>query len=190
MSFDGLHNLLGSQPGSTRLQCWLSSLANDIKESPLELEIKAYPGIVYHNYPCLGLSLEYVQTKADRASEELLLDAIHIYNRQRDHGEILSKTFSRYPALPITLLRNEDPNQPTIKVTVGMTGKEYVEALGEPTRKGGGHGPSSGSINMWCEWTSLGIMVEFGGTEARGPDAWDRGGNAVWEELTIFTTSK
>ncbi|XP_006454648.1 hypothetical protein AGABI2DRAFT_189890 [Agaricus bisporus var. bisporus H97] len=66
------------------------------------------------------------------------------------------------------------------------TGKEFVQALGEPDRKGGGTGPSSGSIDIWCEWTKDGIMVEFGGSQAKGPNVWETGKDAVWKVVTLF----
>ena len=66
------------------------------------------------------------------------------------------------------------------------TGKDFVKVLGEPDRKGGGAGPSSGSIGIWCEWSKDGLMVEFGGDEARGPQAWERGKDEVWKVITLF----
>jgi len=76
--------------------------------------------------------------------------------------------------------------RPTIEVHLGMSGKDFVEALLEPDRKGGGTGPSSGSIGIWCEWLKDGIMVEFGGDEAKGPHAWDQGKDAIWKIITLF----
>jgi len=69
-----------------------------------------------------------------------------------------------------------------------MVGKEFIALLGEPNRKGGGAGPSSGSIGIWVEWTRDGLMVEFGGEESRGPQAWERGKDAPWKVISIFAT--
>jgi len=30
-------------------------------------------------------------------------------------------------------------------------------------------------------------MVEFGGDEARGPQAWERGKDAIWKVITLFS---
>nr|GAT44069.1 predicted protein [Mycena chlorophos] len=87
--------------------------------------------------------------------------------------------FATYLDLPITL-------RSTFAVGPETTGKDFVEALGEPARKGGGAGPSSGSIGIWCEWTKDGVMVEFGGIEATGAQAWERGKDAVWRVMTLF----
>ena len=64
--------------------------------------------------------------------------------------------------------------------------QELVSVLGEPDRKGGGAGPSTGSIGIWCEWSKDGLMIEFGGDDARGPGAWERGKDAVWKVITLF----
>jgi len=71
-----------------------------------------------------------------------------------------------------------------------MTGKDFVAALGEPDRKGGGSGPSSGSIGIWVEWTRDGLMVEFGGDDSRGPQAWERGKDALWRVISVFSPKK
>ena len=74
-----------------------------------------------------------------------------------------------------------------LSVLADTSGKDFVQALGEPDRKGGGAGPSSGSIGIWCEWSKDGVMVEFGGDEAKGPQAWERGKDAAWKIITIFS---
>ncbi|KAH7104094.1 hypothetical protein BKA62DRAFT_693510 [Auriculariales sp. MPI-PUGE-AT-0066] len=74
----------------------------------------------------------------------------------------------------------------SLALDAGTTGQQVLEQLGEPDRKGGGTGPSAGSIGIWCEWSRLGVMVEFGGDEARGPQAWDKGKLAIWSNLTLF----
>jgi len=150
----------------------------------LRPEAKAYRSVVYHNYPALGLSLEYRKTV-----NQDVLDAIHVYNRHEKHKSYTT-SFSSYPDLPITLRQPEGSNTGEILINAAMTAKDFVQAFGEPARKGGGNGPTSGSINIWCEWSSSGIMVEFGGQESRGHDAWDRGKDAVWMELTIFEPPK
>jgi len=76
------------------------------------------------------------------------------------------------------------------QVHPSTTGKDFVAYFGEPTRKGGGGGPAGGSIGIWCEWTDAGIMVEFGGDEAGGLQAWEKGKDATWAVLTFFIREK
>jgi len=79
-----------------------------------------------------------------------------------------------------------NPQPVSVSLDAHTTGKDIVARLGEPDRKGGGSGPTAGSIGIWCEWSKLGAMVEFGGDEARGPQAWERGREAIWSSLTLF----
>jgi len=94
--------------------------------------------------------------------------------------------------LPFELAITPDANSdsstrpPNVEIKQQSTGKDFVRCLGEPDRKGGGAGPLSGSIGIWCEWSRDGVMVEFGGDEARGPQAWERGKDAVWKVITLF----
>jgi len=55
--------------------------------------------------------------------------------------------------------------------------------MGEPERKGGGAGPASGSIGIWCDWPKEGIMIEF---DASGPQAWEHGKDTKWRLLTLY----
>lgn len=89
--------------------------------------------------------------------------------------------------LPLKPAADEkSPRAAALELTRDATGKDIVRALGEPDRKGGGTGPSSGSINIWCEWTRDGIMIEFDGGNARGAKAWEEGKDAKWKVLTLF----
>ncbi len=104
-----------------------------------------------------------------------------------------SPAYSPYPVTPITLAvtpetKEGTPRPSTLSITRNMTGKEFVTALGEPDRKGGGSGPSSGNIGIWVEWTRDGLMVEFGGDDSRGPQAWERGKDAPWRVISIFSS--
>jgi hypothetical protein len=71
----------------------------------------------------------------------------------------------------------------SVSVSAETIGKDFVAELGEPDRKGGGAGPYS--INIWCEWTKEGVMVEFG-DHARGPQAWDKGKDANWKVISFY----
>ncbi|KAI6031622.1 hypothetical protein BKA83DRAFT_87430 [Pisolithus microcarpus] len=142
-------------------------------------EVKAYPDMVYFNYHKLGVSLQFsprggYKPKVGLARSQLKddclrLEGIDIYNESKPRtGDARPQASSQSP-------------QSFISIAANTTGKEF------PCRKGGGTGPSSGSINIWCEWSKEGIMVEFGGTEARGPQAWERGKDAVWQVVTVFS---
>jgi hypothetical protein len=169
-------------------------------------EIKSYADAVYFNYHTLGLSLQFVPRDGYKPSsglkqnelknDKLSLDSIYLYNTcSRESGD---SSFSTYPVSPLVLklnpnVKSKDGNlisrPSTLEVHSDTSGKDFVKALLEPDRKGGGMGPSSGSIGIWCEWSKDGIMVEFGGVEARGPQAWERGKDAVWKIITIFVSS-
>jgi hypothetical protein len=145
-------------------------------------------------------------TLTDLQNNNLSLDSIYLYNNPRKPGATPQRTssrtperaFSTYPNFPLVL--NIDPSlkdkdgkalsrPETLKVGADTSGKDFVQALGEPDRKGGGAGPSSGSIGIWCEWSRDGVMVEFGGDEAIGPQAWERGKDAIWKIITLFSPS-
>ena len=184
----------------------LSSLANAGNDD--EAEIKAYPDAVFVNYYALGCSIEYrptngykppsnVQFITDLQTNNLALDKIDIYNSPCEDEasttsppasqKTRSKTtpvFAQYPGLPLIITFSHEPK--SMSVSTESAGKDFVAALGEPNRKGGGAGPSSGSINIWCEWTKEGVMVEFGGRDARGPQAWDSGKDAKWKVISLY----
>ena len=201
-----IKTLFGLSPTSQNVEEYTSSLSllanagnND------KAQVKAYPDAVFVNYYALGCSFEYrltngykspsnVQSIADLQTNDLALDKIDIYNSPYEDGESntaqktkLSKTapaFAKYPSLPLAITFSHEPK--SISVTTESTGKDFVAALGEPDRKGGGAGPSSGSINIWCEWAKEGVMVEFGGRDARGPKAWENGKDAKWKVISFY----
>lgn len=76
-----------------------------------------------------------------------------------------------------------------LEVRPSTTGADFVAALGEPSRKGGGTASASGlGTGVWLEWEELGVMVELGGQRARGAQRWekDQGGASRWAVLTIM----
>lgn len=166
-----VHQLLGSSPADS--SDWIRRL----DESAVP-EVKSYSDVVYFNYATLGLSLLFTPSDAYKLKAgmqrselddtHLVVDSIDLYNTS-------TKTFKAFPVSPIIVNR--------LEITKDMDGKKFVAALGEPDRKGGGTGPSSGSINIWCEWSKVGIHVEL---EASGPQAWEHGKDAVWKVLTVF----
>lgn len=201
-------NLFGSSPSAVSVTNFLKEI--DPRAEALIPEVKAYPDMVYYNYHRLGISLQFAprggyKPKAGLARDQLKddclgLEGIDIYNelkprsdngRPETPGRSAPLAFSPCPLLPLRIPRaasahGEGSTQSSMNIAANTTGKEFVSWLGEPCRKGGGTGPSSGSINIWCEWSKEGIMVEFGGTEARGPQAWERGKDAVWRVVTVF----
>ena len=204
-----IKSLFGLPPTSQNVEEFISSLASLANAgNDDEILIKAYPDAVFVNYYALGCSIEYrptngykppsnVQSITDLQANNLALDKIDIYNSPYDDEpnatspptsqKPKSKTtpaFSKYPSLPLAITFSHEPK--SISVAAESIGKDFVVALGEPDRKGGGAGPSSGSINIWCEWTKEGVMVEFGGRDARGPQAWDKGKDAGWKVISFY----
>ncbi|KAF9270072.1 hypothetical protein L218DRAFT_1071563 [Marasmius fiardii PR-910] len=200
-----LKRLFGLNPQSEIVSNFLDIISSSQTHIP---EVKSYPDAVYFNYYQLGLSLLFKPvngykpkmglSRADLEGGKLVLDGIDLYNTPTQQTSSRQKSevaFSTYPISPITLkleaeVKDKDGNVVSrpeeLVVHRDTLGKAFVECLGEPDRKGGGSGPSSGSIGIWCEWSKDGILVEFGGPEARGPQAWERGKDAVWKVITLF----
>ncbi|KAJ3750582.1 hypothetical protein DFH05DRAFT_97103 [Lentinula detonsa] len=204
-----IQRLLGRKPSSQLIDDYLNELSSAGKPSALTPEIKSYSDVVYYNFHALGLSLLFKPTdgykprtgllRSELMEDKLVLDSLDIYNipasrsdskgSQKKREEI---AFATYPMSPV-ILNLTDPEEEegkniphSLQISKESTGKDFVQGLGEPDRKGGGSGPSSGSIGIWCEWTKHGILVEFGGVEAIGPQAWERGKDAVWKVVTVF----
>ncbi|KAL5495370.1 hypothetical protein ACEPAI_833 [Sanghuangporus weigelae] len=201
-------SLPGSTPSSEQLIDYLNQLAHltSSKQVP-DPEIKSYSDALYMNYYPLGVSLMFVDNSdsksikgIDAQSENLVLDSIDIYNPEQEEARadakpsngsaVSGQVYAPYPAnLVLSLLFgtvNNKPRAPELTITSSSTGKDLLINLGEPDRKGGGAGPSSGSISIWCEWSKDGIMIEFGGPDAKGPHAWERGKDAKWRVVTLF----
>jgi hypothetical protein len=198
-----LRNLLGCQPSSSVLKSYVQKLAALIDVPDAETpQISSYSDCVYFNYYPLGLSLLFKPRndyklraglqRQDLEEESLVLESLDIYHILVSNPKSKSKSasFSTHPVPQLTLQLSplEGKSRPlAFEISRESSGKDFVKALGEPDRKGGGAGPSSGSIAIWCEWSRDGIMVEFGGEEAIGPHAWETGKDAVWRVLTIFS---
>jgi hypothetical protein len=195
-----VRSLLGCSPSSTELRKYTAFLAAKASlDQPISPEIKSYSDAVYFNYYKLGLSLQFVPKDGYKPSsglkqielknDKLSLDSIYLYS-----GD---SSYSAHPLSPLVFnlnpnAKDKDGNllsRPSaLQVYRETSGKDFVKALLEPDRKGGGTGPSSGSIGIWCEWSKDGIMVEFGGAEAKGPHAWEQGKDALWKTITIFAS--
>ncbi|KAJ3987743.1 hypothetical protein F5890DRAFT_1625760 [Lentinula detonsa] len=204
-----IQRLLGRKPSSQLIDDYLNELSSAGKPSALTPEIKSYSDVVYYNFHALGLSLLFKPTdgykprtgllRSELMEDKLVLDSLDIYNipASRSDSKGFQKkreeiAFATYPMSPVILNltypeEEEGENIPhSLQISKESTGRDFVQGLGEPDRKGGGSGPSSGSIGIWCEWTKHGILVEFGGVEAIGPQAWERGKDAVWKVVTVF----
>jgi hypothetical protein len=203
-----IRDLFGLNPSASKLLEYLKALASIIPNGQVpDPQVKAYPDAVYFNYFALGLSILFVPTgsykpktgltRSEIEDAELSLDSIDLYNVPKlSQSDSKGKSsalldYTTFPLSPLLLSLlpgtvGDKPRPEKLEVTHTTTGKEFVAALGEPDRKGGGAGPSSGSIGIWCEWSKDGLLVELGGEEARGPQAWERGKDAVWKVLTLF----
>ena len=194
-----LRDLLGHSPSSHQLTQYISTLST----TAISPEIKSYPDAVYFNYYSIGLSLLFVPvngykprsnaSRQDLLDTHLVLNGVDVYNLTGETGSHRS-AYSPYPITPIVIAISHETSGDTtrpsfLNITQDLVGKEFVALLGEPDRKGGGSGPSSGSIGIWVEWTKDGLMVEFGGDNSRGPQAWERGKDAPWKVISIFSTT-
>ncbi|KAF8078763.1 hypothetical protein FPV67DRAFT_1466373 [Lyophyllum atratum] len=190
-----MRSLLGLHPSSEELFIYIASIADHIvTPNATNPEVKSYPDAVYMNYYALGLSLLFTplpgyKPKTGLASSELnndqlVLDSIDVYNipkpassDPRSKGtssRAAELAFSSFPVFPIILDVLGEVKDKDDKV-------DFVQCLGEPDRKGGGAGPSSGSIGIWCEC--------LGATKQKGPQAWERGKDAAWKVMTLFSPS-
>ncbi|KAF9229133.1 hypothetical protein BS17DRAFT_722533 [Gyrodon lividus] len=211
---NNIKDLLGSPPSAHVTAGYLKSLSGLISASDsLIPEVKSYSDVVYFNYFKLGVSLQFSPRNGYKPTtglkreqlkdDSLQLGAIDVYNvPSAKPGKTGGSTrsaelaFSTHPCSPLKIpleitsnsssASNADTTPSGISINRDTTGKEFVSWLGEPSRKGGGAGPSAGSIDIWCEWSKQGIMVEFGGDEARGLQAWERGKDAIWKVITVF----
>jgi len=204
-----VRELLGKPSGSSDIATYLSSLSSRVSSSLVPTpQVKSYSDIVFFNYYSLGLSLQFIPingyrpqsgtSRQDLQDTNLILDGVDIYNNpstDRSDGKTSSQSpaYTPYPISPIVFTVSPEtkegtPRSSLLNISQNTTGKEFVTALGEPDRKGGGSGPSSGSIGIWVEWTRDGLMVEFGGDDSRGPQAWERGKDAPWRVISIFSS--
>jgi hypothetical protein len=209
-----IRTLLGSKPNSEDLKSYIEFLSGNLNaQESANPGVSVFADVVYLNYYYLGLSLmfkaaegyKFTKGESDFSTleqEKLSLEQIDIYNvpkppsPSKDRSQRSAEVaFSSFPLPSLALLvegtaKSSDGASRTrpgqLDITKTTTGKEFVECLGEPDRKGGGSGPTSGSIGIWCEWTKDGIMVEFGGDKARGPQAWEQGKDAVWKTIQLF----
>ncbi|KAG2056966.1 hypothetical protein BDR06DRAFT_952039 [Suillus hirtellus] len=204
----GIQTLLGANPSADSIAVFLKDLVQHSNTSLTVPDVKSYSDAVYFNFYPLGISFLFIPQNGykptgglkleDLQVDSLVLDSINIYNAPKPKATTTKTTtssrtaelaFSTYSMSKWNLSLSPEAsasNESSIEILLTSNGKDFVSCLGEPDRKGGGAGPSSGSIGIWCEWLKHGIMVEFGGDEARGPQAWERGKDAIWRVITVF----
>jgi len=195
-----LHSWLGHSLASPSYASHLSALSSRAsRSSPPAPEIKPYPDAVYLNYHALGVSCLFTPAegyKPPKTAEDvgeldgqrLSLESVDLYNSPLEQaGKAKGLAYQTFAALPYTFTpRAGSPPRPPFEVTAATTGKEFVLALGEPARKGGGGGPKAGNIGIWCEWSEEGVMVEFEAGEASVVQNWEKGGEKAWRVMTLF----
>jgi len=204
--------LFGQEPSSSRIDSFVSSLW---PSSSLHKDTKSYPDTTFVNYPSIGVSLCYLPGSS--GSSGLGLDRIDV---QRPFPTAKRKPEwydSAVPPLPITLHFPSDkltipPPKPgesareidrpsQLIVVKGTTGRDFVECLGEPTKKGAG-----GWTGVWLEWArvellsptstlsdlgttaatnvTLGMMVELkdpGAAEVLTDEQKKHGAGGIWD---------
>ncbi len=179
MDWIEIRHLLGRAADTAPVDGFIANLRSKSTVLALPPRKKVYPDITYYDFPDVGISLQFkpevrvpgVDSHGGDAKTSPNLDCVDIYNSQ------INTSYFPFPALPLVVS--------SLEVSTDTTAVEFVRILGEPSRKGGGPGTSSG-ISIWCEWGHLGLMVEFGGKDAIGPLAWDTGKDAPWKVISIF----
>lgn len=70
LDVDAVVNILGSCPEEPHVEALLSQSGGSKSASIVKPEIKAYPDVVYHNFPTLGLSLQCESDRFEKASSQ------------------------------------------------------------------------------------------------------------------------
>lgn len=174
-----IRELWNEPPTSLVLARWLQGLST----KGVVPEIKVYPDAVYYNYFQLGTSILFQPAAGYKPGDLSQLDTSKLFLKSIDIYNESEVKYATYPSYPLVF---PPSSTKTVSITPQTSGKDFVWALGEPDRKGGGNGPMSGSIGIWCEWTKLGLMVELSGEDVRGPQAWEKGKDATWKTITLF----
>ncbi|KAK4046197.1 hypothetical protein OIV83_006272 [Microbotryomycetes sp. JL201] len=204
-SKQGADSLIGLRADDSKLHKLIAELQSRVApqqaQSTLAPQIKSYSDIVYLNYHAIGASCQLQPEQgyrppstavslADLDLERLSVCAVDIYNHEAKHNQLDAKKkrpaahaeYAAWPAYPVSITcpaREGDQQPTTLDVLPQTVGRDFVETLGEPDRKGGGEG----SIGIWAEWTNLGVLAEFASS---GLKAWDHGAQAQWTVLTLF----
>lgn len=152
------------------------------------LELRTYPDTHYYNARTRGVSFQ-VNPETSRVV------TIDVYNAQPRWG-----TYTSYP-IAIHYWA-DDTHERHLDITPTTKAIDLVQALGEPSRKGGAEagGPTARALGpaMWTEWalsvdvpavgrTTLYLLAEYAGEAARARDRWEpgRGSEATWATLAL-----
>ncbi|KAH9812380.1 hypothetical protein DFH28DRAFT_898843 [Melampsora americana] len=212
-------SLLGASPDSAAISSFLDSLLSAVNKDSTRLNAtegclpitKSYPDkTVYHTYPALGIALEFRPSTKPQSDEVLQLVGIEIENHTRNVDEMVTdesnsnqnhrtqkmKTifapYGGYPILVCFTSKASESASSQLKLCPNTTGKEFLENLGEPSRKGGQDVLRMGS-GIWLEWTwntnegkKVGLFVQWRGAASIGPGKWEKGRDRRWGTLKIF----
>ncbi|CAD6926817.1 unnamed protein product [Tilletia laevis] len=169
--------VLGQAEESSAVNQLLSILKGE-RPDEVPVERKVYPNITYLNHHAFGISLQLESSPSSAKGSEQVITAIDLYNhapkafetggpaeaskREKKHEYV---SFPIYPirigtfiSSTTTDVKTSDkapPPPPTgsLNITRSTSGSEFVQALGEPSRKGGGEGPIGRGPAAWMEWT-------------------------------------
>ncbi|GHJ85229.1 hypothetical protein NliqN6_1631 [Naganishia liquefaciens] len=192
MSLSTLHGFVGLSPSSPHIQEFIAQLAS----TPLDPETKAYADVMYVNYHDLGISFCCVPLdggKVDKAAgwDGVQVESIDLYNPRitAAQGRSRRRAWSVFRGLPLAVPTSGQ----AMLLEVGTRGRDIVEALGEPSRKGGG----TGWVDVWLEYASVGVLFDL--QDPRGEEivsqeeqargiggVWDRAGRWVWSSIKVF----
>ena len=135
-SAEALLALLGKPEGDPSVSAYLSSPIRPGRALPAP-EVKRYPpSSVYVNHKTLGVSLCF---------EAGILDAVHVYADGADGFAGFAGALPHGIRLAPTTDQRENENARR------STGKNIVEALGEPSTKGNASGM------VWMQYDALGV---------------------------------
>ena len=188
--------------------------------SPTAPEVKSYSDAIFHNYHTLGFSISFTPPKTGSTPPNLT--QIDIFNPPFGPSSRRKESWTGYssPRLPITFRfpsttitvpgpegKSSTVTRPEVlRVERESTGRDFVECLGEPSRKGGG----TGFMPPWLEWASvelkcihgdgavrIGVLIELrdpGSGERMTEEQqkmgagglWDRAARWPWGTLKLF----
>jgi hypothetical protein len=213
MGADSTSSLLGVLGAGTSSAAYASCLAL-LQQAPASLERSDYlrpaPATSYRNARAAGVSFQFQADGTAPTDEAWRCTAIDVYNAEAQQAADKRKRAPQWGVCPLLPLRLElrDIKRPSgaetsatagsLDVTATSTGGDFVAALGEPSRKGGGEALAAGGASglgpgAWLEWEGeaegrrVTLMVELVGEGAKGAGRWekDKAGKAMWGVLTI-----
>ncbi len=185
---DEWQQLVGTDPVAPSTVAAIRSMTG--KSKLPQAQVQAYPDVAYFNYHPIGVSLCCKAKDGERIPDnidgfQLVVESIDLFNSAPPRPNRSNKpVFSQILGLPL-------PLSDTFNLKPSTTGREFVIALGEPTKKGGG----TGWLDVWLEWSALGIQVDLRdpkGTETEEikkkglGGVWDQAAGWVWVDLKIF----